>query len=484
MKKSVVFLLNGLGIERPGSYSISIDECMRHLSTLKQTAFYTTAVTNSLEPKGAYQQFFLGDPYKMELNYIKTNILNENLKANSTYISFQDRISLPATKTHIFVEPRNEKVVEEINAFINTLSLDKDEKIYMHLLLPQLDISEYPKLISIINYIKFHINEHITVGFVMGKNYVDDISNKDKVQYLKKMLFYCSCERWTETDKKIKMLEEAGVIPCNVEGFTTTNDCTIKNNDTILFFNTRRENYDNLIASILENAKDVYKEEPSLYIFSLIQLYTKYNITYFSNNINYENSLANILAKVNKKVLLICDEANIQQVNFYANGLNQVNNPNIVFMKQDNSMYNKEVIQGLIDNSNYDVIIFDYHMDVSKTINHLKEQLARLDIIIGYLDEVCINKHSLFITSLYGLKKTLPLADYNTEQVTLDYQMQIPIFFIDYTYPHSKYMLLPGETNEILTTAIRCIAEDNSLYNLIQTKGILNNILKAIKKQN
>ena len=251
-----------------------------------------------------------------------------------------------------------------------------------------------------------------------------------------------------------------------------------------MFFNTRRENYDNLIASILENAKDVYKEEPSLYIFSLIQLYTKYNITYFSNNINYENSLANILAKVNKKVLLICDEANIQQVNFYANGLNQVNNPNIVFMKQDNSMYNKEVIQGLIDNSNYDVIIFDYHMDVSKTINHLKEQLARLDIIIGYLDEVCINKHSLFITSLYGLKKTLPLADYNTEQVTLDYQMQIPIFFIDYTYPHSKYMLLPGETNEILTTAIRCIAEDNSLYNLIQTKGILNNILKAIKKQN
>ena len=121
-------------------------------------------------------------------------------------------------------------------------------------------------------------------------------------------------------------------------------------------------------------------------------------------------------------------------------------------------------------------------MDVSKTINNLKEQLVRLDIIIGYLDEICINKHSLFITSLYGLKKSLPLADYNTEQVVLDYQMQIPIFFIDYSYPHSKYMLLPGETNEILTTAIRCIAEDNSLYSLIQTKGILNNIFKALKK--
>lgn len=482
MKKSVIFLLNGLGIERPGSYSISIDECMPHLSTLKQTAFFTTAVTNSLEAKGAYQQFFLGDPYKMELDYIKNKILDESLKTNQTYISFQNSINIPATKTHIFVEPRNEKVVEEINTFVNTLNLEKDEKIYMHLLLPQLDISEYPKLINIINYIKFHINEHITVGFVMGKNYIEDTSNKEKFLYLKKMLFYCSCERWVETDKKIKMLEEAGIIPCNVEGFTTTNDCTITNRDTILFFNTRREDYDNLITAILENSKEVFKEESELHFFSLIQLYTKYNIAYFNANINYENSLANILAKVNKKVLLICDEANIQQVNFYANGRNQVNNPNIAFMKQDNNMYNKEIVRGLIDNSPYDVIIFDYHMDVSKTINNLKEQLARLDIIIGYLDEICINKHSLFITSLYGLKKSLPLADYNTEQVVLDYQMQIPIFFIDYSYPHSKYMLLPGETNEILTTAIRCIAEDNSLYNLIQTKGILNNIFKAIKK--
>lgn len=482
MKKSVIFLLNGLGIERPGSYSISIDECMPHLSTLKQTAYFTTAITNSLEPKGAYQQFFLGDPYQMELEYIRTGILGESLSTNQTFISFQDKVNIPATKTHIFVEPRNEKVVEQINEFVNKLNLEKDERIYMHLLLPQLDLSEYPKLISIINYIKFHLNQHITVGFIMGKNYIGDTSEKEKFQYLKKMLFYCSCERWAETEKKIKMLEEANIIPCNVEGFTTTNDCTITNRDTILFFNTRRENYDNLISAIMENAKEVFKEEAELNVFSLIQLYTNYNIPYFSNNINYENSLANVLARVNKKVLLICDEQNIQQVNFYANGLNPVNNQNIIFMKQDNNMFNKQIVQGLIDNSPYDVIIFDYHMDTSKTINHLKEQLQRLDIIIGYLDEICINKHSLFITSLYGLKKTMPLADYNTEVVTLNYQMQIPIFFIDYTYPHSKYMLLPGETNEILSTAIKCVADDKSLYSLIQTKGILNNILKAIKK--
>ena len=35
MKKSVIFLINGLGIEKPGSYSISIDQSMPNLCKLK-----------------------------------------------------------------------------------------------------------------------------------------------------------------------------------------------------------------------------------------------------------------------------------------------------------------------------------------------------------------------------------------------------------------------------------------------------------------
>ena len=35
MKKSILFLINGLGIERPGSYSISIDQCMPNLAKIK-----------------------------------------------------------------------------------------------------------------------------------------------------------------------------------------------------------------------------------------------------------------------------------------------------------------------------------------------------------------------------------------------------------------------------------------------------------------
>ena len=117
-------------------------------------------------------------------------------------------------------------------------------------------------------------------------------------------------------------------------------------------------------------------------------------------------------------------------------------------------------------------------MDVSRTINDLKIQLEGIDKVLGNVVNTCVNKHSLFITSLYGIKKELPLADYNSEMVTIDYEMQIPIFFFDYTYPRSKYGLYPGETNDILNTALKCLYNNPELDSLIRTKGLLGTLFK------
>jgi len=481
MKKSVLFLINGLGIEKPGSYSISIDQAMPQLSKVKETAYFTTAITSSLEYRGAYQRFFLGDTYRSELDYIKNNVINQNLVNNPVYQSLVNSVKKPNSKFHIFAEPTNDKVIEEINSLVNSLGFDQTKKVYLHLILTNQTTAEYDKLISIINYIKFHLHGNMMVGFIMGKEFLPDILGKVELDYIKKLLFMCSAERWTETEKKLQNLKETNVRPCVVQGFCANNECYISNGDTIMFFNTRRNNYDNIIDGILQMAPEVYKTQPDLSIYSLIQLYTKFNIPSFIDNIEYEDSLANILKKHNKKAVIFTDQQNMNLVNFYANGLNSVNNPTISFMVKDDKLYNKEYIEQLLEMTPYDLYIFDYHMDVSKDVNHLKSQLSKLDIIIGNLADSCVNKYSLFITSLYGLKKELPVAEYNTERVLIDYEMQIPIFFFDYTYPKSKYYLAPGETNDILTSALNCITDDPKLYSLVKEKGLLNNLFKALK---
>lgn len=478
MKKSVIFLINGLGIEKPGSYSISIDQCMPNLARTKETSFFTTAVINSLEYRSAYKHFFLGDTYKLELKYIKEKIINESLVTNPTYQSFANSLKVQGSKLHVFIEPTNDKVVEEINDLINTLNLTSDKEVYLHLIMSQQTVNEYNKLITIINYIKYHINTHITVGFIIGKEYLSAELTKDEKDIMKKLLFYCSAERWTETDKKLLSLQEANVRPCEVQGFCATNSCTIGNNDVIMFFNTNRTNYDNFLHAIYDNASEVFKmEQFNLPTYSLIRLDSKYNISCFAENIVYENSLAAIMQEANKKTLIVTPEQNISLINFLANGLNYVNNPNISFMKYDfNALNNGANINNIINNTIYDLIIFDYHMVIDKTVNDLKLGLEEVDKIVGHVADACVNRNSLFITSLYGVKKEMPIANYNTELVTVDYEMQIPIFFFDYSYLRSKYILFPGETNDILMTAIRCIYDNENIPSLLRIKGFFNNL--------
>lgn len=482
MKKSIIFLINGLGIEKPGSYSISLDQDMPNLCRTKETSFFTTAITNSLEYRSAYQQFFMGDTYKMELDYIKENILNNNLVNNPVYQSFASNVSNQEAKLHIFLEPTTERVVEQINDLVSNLNLPKNKKVYIHLLLPQLTVDDYNKLTEIINYIKYHIDERINVGFVIGKEYLSEKLTADEKKQMCKLLFYCSAERWIRTEEKLQSLKEQNIIPCKAAGFCANNDCYIQNNDTILFFNTRREDYDKFITSIYGNAQEVIKNSPiNIPVYSLLKLYSQYNINSFAENINYENSLSNNLQKYNKKALILTNREHVNLINFYANGLNQVNNPNIVFMILDESLYDYNTIVNIIDNSDYDLIIFDYFMDTSSTINNLKIGLRNIDKVLGNVVVCSENKHSLFITSLFGLKKELPLADYNSEKVLLDYEMQIPIFFYDYTYPASKYSLFPGDTNLILSSALWCLTNDPHIESLIRQKGLLKNLFNAFK---
>ena len=486
MKKSVIFLINGLGIEKPGSYSISINQCMPKLSYTQETSYFTTAVIDSIESRSAYEKFFLGDTYRKELDYVQDNVINSNLSVNPTFQAIRTHLSNETTRLHVFLEPTTDQIVEQINSLVKMLSLGDKREVFLHLLLTQQTVGEYRKLISMVNYIKYHLASCITVGFVMGKEYLSEELTKEEMNMAKKMFFFCSAERWTDTDQKFVSLQQSNIRPCVAPGFCATNSCTINNGDVILFFNTRRTTYDKFVHAILDNATDAFRgADYTLPMYSLIQLDTQYQIPCFAQNVVYEESLANLLEKTGKKALIISDEKNLSLINFLANGLSYTNNPNIQFMKNDiGYLSSVDTIRNLLDTSDFDLFIFDFHMDVSKTINDLKNQLFQIDVVLGNVASICANKYSLFITSLYGLKKELPLAEYNSEMVMIDYELQIPIFFFDYTYPRSKYTLFPGETHDILCSALHCICGDGcKIDTLVKPKGVVNYLLGAFTKK-
>ena len=128
MKKSVMFLINGLGVEKAGSYNILLEDCMPNLFRIRETSYFTTAITASLEERSAYQRFFLGDTYKSEVEFLKNYIQSGALAKNPTFMGLKNNASNPETKLHIFLEPTDERVTSEINALYDALELDLLEK--------------------------------------------------------------------------------------------------------------------------------------------------------------------------------------------------------------------------------------------------------------------------------------------------------------------------------------------------------------------
>ena len=57
--------------------------------------------------------------------------------------------------------------------------------------------------------------------------------------------------------------------------------------------------------------------------------------------------------------------------------------------------------------------------------------------------------------------------------------MQIPIFLFDYTYPRSKYDLFPGEADDILSNALKCIINAPNINTLLRPKTIVGSVFKS-----
>ena len=129
---------------------------MPQLCKIKETSYFTSAITSSLEYRDAYQRFFLGDTYRSELSFIQHNILNESLVNNQTFQSISTAVQRPNTKLHIFVEPTNDKVVEQINRLLQVLPLEKNKKIYLH----RINYIKILYFILLYNHNFFHYNQY------------------------------------------------------------------------------------------------------------------------------------------------------------------------------------------------------------------------------------------------------------------------------------------------------------------------------------
>ena len=237
MKKTVLFLINGFGIEKKDSYSIYDAKALPTLDKMMNNNLYTSLESTASDYTTGYQLFSTGTLKTNNYSYLNDLIDNNKLIENENLKKFNNDNIGKETRIHIFIHLNSEDVIESLNKFVKYLKLDLN-RVIVHFILNQNSLTEYKSITTLINNFTFSSFKATNIGLVFGENIITDINNLEEQKNLYRILFNSkSGEKWPEYAKKLNGLSNNNVLPINIPPFCINDDFTIKDNDTFIFFN-------------------------------------------------------------------------------------------------------------------------------------------------------------------------------------------------------------------------------------------------------
>ena len=82
MKKNILLLINGFGVERNNSYNVYSAELMPTMDKLTKERIFVSIPNNYLDYKSSYRNFSMGINEALTYSLIENNIYSEEYKSN------------------------------------------------------------------------------------------------------------------------------------------------------------------------------------------------------------------------------------------------------------------------------------------------------------------------------------------------------------------------------------------------------------------
>lgn len=449
--KTVLFLINGLGVASRDSFDIKFNDLMPNLSMLMANYINSNLENINYNYKNGYRNFSLGNDLLPTYHKLENDT---NLMNNSTILNIANDAINNNTKVHLFCFLDNEKVIAQVIKIINVLRQKGEFFISIHIILRQKDCIEYDSILSMLKNLqeKITLYKNVEIGIVVGERAI----NKDEYYNLfsKEM-----GEKWPDYARKINYSRTTQIVPRDLDPFYIHPGFKLQANDIALFL----------------NYEDVYCDEFISKIRN-VKLYTLFPMKSFSYAINIYEEIEP-LDYLNKKLednhlkcLMLTNPERISDINYSFNGLKDIKSNNIEYV----DIKNKELDIEKLLLSKYHLIIFDYDLSSFNEIGKLKEFLMLLDEKIDKIYNICDqNNYNMFISSVYGIYKEDYIVGVD-KKVKLDYSLEVPVIMIDRRYSKAKYFLKYGNSYNLSNTIINSITNNPNIPTSVRKKGILS----------
>lgn len=449
-KKSILFLINGLGVASKDSFDIKFNDMMPNLSMLMRNYTFAKLENKNYNYKNGFRNFSLGN------NLLPTYRILENdtnFQNNPTIINIANDAISNHTKVQLFCFLDNEQVINQVVKIVNVLRPRGDFYIYIHIVIRQKDIIDYDNIIKMIKQLedKITLFKNVQIGTVVGERKI----NLDNFYNL---LVKEMGEKWPDYNRKLNYEHTTNTIPRDLNPFYMNTGFKLEANDISLFLNYEDVDCNEFINKITN-----------------VKLYTLFPMRAYSYAVNIYKEIppdeyfARTLEENNLKCLILTTNDRIPSITYNLCGLKDDKSKNIDYL----DINNKDLNITDIINKDYQYIIFDYDIGTFNEISKIKDFLMILDEKIDEIYKSCDQYgYSLYISSLYGLYKEYIVGV--DKKVKLDYSKEVPVVIINNDYPASKYTLKYGDTHDLSNTIFNSITKDQSIKTLFRKRGIIS----------
>jgi len=480
MNKAILFLMNGLGVEHKESYNIYSGEVMPTLDNMIQNQLFTTIQTSATDFSSAYQIFSTGSKQPLGVSFIESVWDENRFSENEKIIKFQNEVKTKNGKLHIFCFLEDERMFDHLKAFVQSIELNPEQKIFVHVALTNDSITDYRKINKMIYKFNYDSMTKAKIGSIVGANVLLNPDKETEFIEFQRLFFKGTGEKWPEIERKLETLYDAKIAPNDARCFYVRDGFTLKENDSFLIFNYEDMDCKKLIDGIITPPSyfNLTIQTSTFSFYSLFPFKNNPSIPFFYDTLVSEDSMSKALEQANLSALIFAEQKEINDIYFMCNGLSNKGNNRIQFAAIDNGILNhREQMESILKNPAYPLIIINHRIDDTIDVEQMKKRLTEIDQNLSMIKGICSSfGYPLFVSSLFGIKKEI-LDPATREKVLVDFSSTVPLVVVDPSFDFKNYRLGSGTTYTLLGTCLKKCNPEMKFPTVIKKKDFMTKLL-------
>ena len=479
MKRNILLLINGFGIERNDSHSVYSESIMPNMDRLTKERIFTSIPNKFLDYKSAYRNFSMGINDALTYSLIEKNISSGEYRNNQVFKYIVNETVKNKSRLHIICYWDSFKTIEQLSAFLKELQGTLISRVFVHLVLCQHSINDYKDIERGFNSLSYEAGSNIKIGIVTG---VNNLYNLMGAKDLAKNIVTEFGEKWKDLGKKISVLIQTNTVPTDTRTFSVNPTYKLEENDQVLIFNYSNVDITTFRKEILEQ-KYRQLNIDSIKFYSLFPVKADIQIPFMYNYAVSSDYTLNTLKTIGARCLVFDKKENCSIINYYLTGLRNTVDDSLKYLATDDGfIYDENRLLEILRQYNQELIIINYEIDTCKTLEEIVDRLKSIDKMIGVLDKyVRENNMAMFISSLYGFEKSL----YNAKQelLKINFYGKSPVIIDDPSYSLATHSVVEGSLYDLSNTIFSNMDPNYKATGIIKKKASLLSFLYKKPKE-